>query len=141
MKIVWLEDEPETIEVIKYRLEEYCREPIEVCQSFLRFSTAVKKLEDEKQMVIIIDIRMICNREIKFNCFGKRVEIYNELDSGFEYFNSCLKGRFKKAKILFFSSKPRAEAIEDAKRHQIDTNTIISKDSTTDLIDIIKEIR
>ena len=141
MKIVWLEDEPETIEVIRYRLEEYCREPIVVCQSFLRFSTAVKKLEDEKRAVIIIDIRMICNREIEFNCFEKRVKIYNELDSGFEYFNNCLRGRFENVTIVFFSSKPRAEAMEDAKRHQIDPNSIISKDSTTDLIDIIKEIK
>jgi len=141
MKIVWLEDEPETIEVIKYRLEEYCREPIVVCQSFLRFSTAIKKLADENRTVIIIDIRMICNREIEFNCFDNRVKIYNELDSGFEYFNNCLKGRFEKVTIVFFSSKPRAEAMEDAKRHQIDPNTIISKDSTTDLIDIIKEIK
>jgi len=141
MKIVWLEDEPETIEVIRYRLEEYCREPIVVCQSFLRFSTAVKKLEDKRSTVLIMDIRMICNREIEFNCFGKSFKIYNELDSGFEYFNSCLKGRFKKATIIFFSSKPRDDAMEDAKRHQIDQNTIISKDSTTDLIDIIKEIK
>ena len=141
MKILWLEDEPETIEVIRYRLEEYCSETIVVCQSFLRFSTAIKKLEDKCSTVIIIDIRMICNREIEFKCFDSSVKIYNELDSGFEYFNNCLKDRFEKVTILFFSSKPRAEAMEDAKRHQIDPNTIISKDSTTDLIDIIKEIK
>jgi len=141
MKIVWLEDEPETIEVIKYRLEEYCSEPIVVCQSFLRFSIAMKKLEDKRSTVLIMDIRMICNREIEFKCFGKSFKIYNELDSGFEYFNNCLRGRFENVTIVFFSSKPRAEAMEDAKRHQIDPNTIISKDSTTDLIDIIKEIK
>lgn len=141
MKILWLEDEPETIEVIQHLLEAYCREPIVVCQSFLRFSTAIKKLEDKRSTVIIIDIRMICNREIEFKCFDNTVKIYDELDSGFEYFNNCLQDRFKNVTILFFSSKPRAEAMEDAKRHQIDSNTIISKDSTTDLIDIIKGIK
>ena len=139
-KIIWLEDEPETIVVIKKKMEKYCKD-IKICQSFSSFSDDIEDFEDSETNVIIIDIRMIFNREIAFSCFEKVITINNELDSGFEYFNHCLKNRFQKAKIVFFSSKPQKEARVDAKKHAIDTKTIVSKEYTIELINIIKDIK
>ena len=141
MKILWLEDEPDTIDVIKNRLNEDLVKEIIVCQSFASFSDEIEELEDKKDNIIILDIRMIFNREMKFSCFGKVIKITNSLDSGFEYFNNCLRGRFKNVKIIFFSSKPQFEAIKDAKKHDIDTSLIVSKDYTTELLKIIKGIK
>jgi hypothetical protein len=84
---------------------------------------------------------MIFTREIKFTCFGKSKKIIASLDSGFEYFNHCIKNQFSQVKIVFFSSKPKEEAEFDAKKHNIDIDSIISKESTTDLIDLIKDIK
>jgi len=141
MNIVWLEDEPETIDIIKYQLEDYLGKEIMVCQSFVSFSNEIEELEDKRENVIIIDIRMIFNREMYFRCFGKRIKINNDLDSGFEYFNNCLKNRFRNLKVIFFSSKPQSEAIKDAEKHEIDTSLIVSKDYTTELINIIKGLK
>jgi len=137
MKIIWLEDEPETIEVIQDEITQYCSEII-ICQSFLTFSEDIASLEDNGENIIIIDIKMIFNREIHFQCFNKTIKINNELDSGFEYFNHCLHGRFKNVKIIFFSSKPQKEAMEDAKRHNINSDIIISKEYTMELLEIIR---
>jgi len=141
LKILWLEDEPETISVIKEILgiEYQCN--IQVCESFTSFSDEIEDLQDLSHHIIIIDIRMICNQEVVFTCFGKRKKIINSLDSGFEYFNYCIAERFKKAKIIFFSSKPKEETCVDAKKHRIDTNLIVSKECTTELINIIKDIQ
>jgi len=141
MNIIWLEDEPETIDIIKYQLEKYIGKPINVCQSFISFSNEIEELEDKKDNVVIIDIRMIYNREMFFFCSGNKIKVNNDLDSGFEYFNYCLKNRFKHVKIIFFSSKPQSEAIKDAKKHDIDTGLIISKDYTTELLNIIKGLK
>ena len=140
IKIIWLEDEPETIDVIKRKMEKYCND-IKVCQSFSSFSDDIEEFEDNEKHIIIIDIRMIFNREIAFSCFKKVIKINNELDSGFEYFNHCLKNRFQKVKIIFFSSKPQKEARIDAQKHAIDTKTIVSKEYTLELINIIKDIK
>ncbi|HIP13775.1 MAG TPA: hypothetical protein EYG73_13790 [Arcobacter sp.] len=141
MNIIWLEDEPETIDIIKHQLEKYISKPINVCQSFISFSNEIEELEDKKDNVVIIDIRMIYNREMFFFCFGNKIKVNNDLDSGFEYFNHCLKNRFKHVKIIFFSSKPQSEAIKDAKKHDIDTGLIISKDYTTELLNIIRGLK
>ena len=141
MNIIWLEDEPETIDIIRYQLEKYIGKPINVCQSFISFSNEIEELEDKKDNVVIIDIRMIYNREMFFFCSGNKIKVNNDLDSGFEYFNYCLKNRFKHVKIIFFSSKPQSEAIKDAKKHDIDTGLIISKDYTTELLNIIKGLK
>ena len=142
MRIIWLEDEPETISVIKNKIEKsFCCYPIIVCKSFSSFSDEIEELDDEPMHVIIIDIRMIFNRELTFTCFGQPVKITQELDSGFEYFNNCLKGRFQKAKIIFYSSKPQHEAIKDAQTNLVDTDLIVSKEHGSQLIQIIKEIK
>lgn len=139
MKIIWLEDEPETISVIQDEIINQCNNPeILICQSFASFSDELSDLEDNKKNFIIIDIRMIFNQEIFFSCFGKKVRINNELDSGFEYFNHCIKEQFFDVKVVFFSSKPQTEAMQDAQRHQIDTDLIISKEHSLDLLNIIK---
>lgn len=140
MRIVWLEDEPETIDVVRRKIEAICQD-IEICKSFSSFSDAVEDLEDRDGEIIIIDIRMIFNKEMKFTCFNKEFKIIKILDSGFEYYDNCLKSRFKNVKIIFFSSKPRKEAQKDAKEYNIDIDLIISKDYTTQLIEKIKEIQ
>ena len=140
MKIIWLEDEPETIDMIKYQIKEYCND-ITVCQSFASFSDEIEEIDDKVDTIIIIDIRMIFNREMHFNCFDTRVKINSGLDSGFEYFNHCINGRFKQVKVVFFSSKPQVDTMIDAKRHKIDTTLIVSKEYTTELIEIIKGIQ
>jgi len=139
MKIVWLEDEPDTIDVVRRKIEAICQD-IEICKSFSSFSDELEGLEDKNHEIIIIDIRMIFNKEMEFTCFEERFKIRNELDSGFEYFDNCLKSRFKNVKVIFFSSKPQSEAQKDAIEYKIDTNFIISKDYTTQLIEKIKEI-
>jgi DNA-binding NarL/FixJ family response regulator len=137
-RIIWLEDEPETIDVLKNRMKRYCGD-ITICQSFSRFSTKIKDMEDSDDNLIIIDIRMIFNKEIYFNCFEKRdIRVTSELDSGFEYFNECLNNRFKNVKIVFYSSKPRTEAIEDAKKHNINRDLIVSKEYSMELLNIAK---
>jgi len=140
INIIWLEDEPETIFMIKKKMEKYCSN-IKICQSFSSFSDDIEDFEDSEKNMIIIDIRMIFNREITFNCSEKVITINNTLDSGFEYFNYCLKNRFHKVKIVFFSSKPQKEARMDARKHAIDTKTIVSKEYTLELINIIKDIK
>lgn len=140
MKIVWLEDEPETITIVQSKIEKFCTN-IEVCKSFASFSDEIEELEDREKDVIIIDIRMFFNKESEFTCFKKSFQIKEEHDSGFEYFNNCLKERFKNARIIFFSSKPEKEAQNDAKKHDIDTHMIISKDYTTKLIKLLEEIK
>jgi len=139
MKILWLEDEPETIDVIRHKLRELGH-TILLSQSFNSFSDDLEDIEDCSENIIIIDIRMVFNVEMSFKCFKKEITIQNSLDSGFEYFNHCLRERFKDVKIVFFSSKPKLEAIKDAKKHKINESWIISKESTTDLIDLIKEM-
>lgn len=57
MKIVWLEDEPETIDMIKYQIQELCND-ISVCQSFTKFSDEVEELEDREDTVIIIELML-----------------------------------------------------------------------------------
>ena len=137
-RIIWLEDEPETIDVIKSLLKEYC-DDICVRQSFIGFSNELEELEDVCNNIIIIDIRMIFSREMSFSCFEQQnIKINNELDSGFEYFNYCIKKRFEKVKVIFFSSKPKFDTMKDAKKHKIDTSLIVSKDFTSELISIIK---
>lgn len=139
-RIIWLEDEPETIDVIKNLLKEYC-DDILVRQSFIGFSNELEDFEDTSNNVIIIDIRMLFSREMSFSCFDKEdIKINNELDSGFEYFNYCIKKKFKKVKVIFFSSKPKFDTMKDAKKHKIDTSVIVSKDFTLELIEIIKGI-
>ena len=140
MRIIWLEDEPETITVIQNKIQKRCKSHIVVCKTFASFSDELETIEDKPNFVIIIDIRMIFNRELTFSCFGQEVRIGQELDSGFEYFNNCLKGRFKQVKIIFYSSKPRHEAIKDAQKNLVDTELIVSKEHGIRLIQIIKEI-
>jgi len=138
MKIIWLEDEPETIEIVRDKILEFCSN-MKVCKSFSSFSDELEELEDNEEEIIIIDIRMIFNSEIQFTCFGKPFSIHQKLESGFEYYNNCLRDKFLKTKIIFFSSKPHLEAQKDAKKHEIETDLIISKDYTTELISKIKE--
>jgi len=140
MRIIWLEDEPETIDVVRRKLELICQD-IDVCQSLASFSDEVEELEDKKDEVIIIDIRMIFNKEIEFTCLDRSFRIIKELESGFEYYRNCLRDRFDNVKIIFFSSKPQAEAQKEAIENSIDTDLIISKDYTLQLIEKIKEIK
>ena len=140
-QILWLEDEPESIEVIKHLLEDYC-DNIVVRQAFTAFSDCLEEFDDVSSNVIIIDIRMIFSREMTFSCFEKEdIKIYNEHDSGFEYFNACIKNKFSKVTVIFFSSKPKEETLKDAKRYKVDTHLIVSKDCTSDLINFIKEMK
>jgi CheY-like chemotaxis protein len=137
-RIIWLEDEPETIDVITNLLKEYC-DDILVRQSFIGFSNELEDFEDVYNNVIIIDIRMIFSREMSFSCFEKEdIKINNELDSGFEYFNHCIKKQFKEVKVIFFTSKPKFDTMKDARKHKVNTSLIVSKDFTLELIEIIK---
>jgi len=140
-QILWLEDEPESIEVIKYCLGSYCSKII-VRQSFASFSDYLEEFEDVSSNVIIVDIRMIFSREMTFSCFDKTdIKIYNEHDSGFEYFNACIKDRFSNVTVIFFSSKPKDETLKDAKRYKVESHLVVSKDCTSDLIKFIQEMK
>jgi CheY-like chemotaxis protein len=140
MKILWLEDEPETIEVIINDIQSFCKNII-VMKCFASFSDELEEFQDIPSNKIILDIRMLFNKEIEFTCFDTQHKIDKQLDAGFEYFNCCLRDRFKHATIIFFSSKPELDAKLDAKIYEIDTDKIVSKDFTTKLIDILKDRR
>jgi len=140
IEIIWLEDEPETISVIKHILESKYSCKIKVCKSFSSFSNELELFVDGQNRIIIIDMKMIFTSEMKFTCFGKSYKIISSSDNGFEYFNYCIKNNFTQSKIIFFTSKSKEEAKLDAKKYQINSDSINSKDSTTDLIDLIKEI-
>ncbi len=140
MKILWLEDELETIEVISCEIRKFCQD-ITIKKSLSTFSDELEALKDHKDNKIIIDIRMIFNNEIEFTCFKNRYKIQEKLDAGFEYFNYCIKGNFPKSTIIFFSSKPELDAQLNAEKHLIDTDKIVSKDSTIKLLDILKDTK
>jgi len=140
IEIIWLEDEPETISIIKHILESKYSCKIKVCQSFASFSTEVELFKDSPNHLIIIDIKMIFTSEMKFRCFGKNQKNITSSNNGFDYFDYCIKDNFTQAQIVFFSQKSKEEAEQDAKKYQITRGVIVSKESTTDLIDLIKEI-
>ena len=135
MKIVWLEDEPETIEVIVWEFEDTVEDiDIEVCQTFNNFTNKLSKLEDSIDNAVIIDIRMNADMELSFNCNNKPVKITNRLTSGFEYYNNCIRDRFKNIKTIFYSSKPLKSIEEEAREHLIDIDLIVTKENSLDLI-------
>ena len=144
MKIIWLEDEPETIEVIQGVIVDECKtisEPdIIVCQSFASFGDELDKIEGSKEYIIIIDIRMNANNEAQFNCNNKEVKVINKLNSGFEYYNYCIKDRFKDINIIFYSSKPLSSIKEDAKEHNINIDLIVTKENSLELLERVKKI-
>ncbi|CAA6813434.1 MAG: Unknown protein [uncultured Sulfurovum sp.] len=141
MKIVWLEDEPETIDVVRRKLEIIYRDII-ICKSFASFSDELDELEDKSDEVLILDIRMIFNTDIEVTCKGSEAfTIIKELEGGFEYYQKCLKARFNNLRILFFSSKPQKEAQEEAHENDVPIEWIISKDNTMQLLEKIKEIK
>ncbi len=138
MKIVWLEDDPKTIRNIEIDIREKLETKAVICESFSEFSQELYELEDSSENIIIIDIRMLFNKENEFECFDKEFRIEEELDAGFEYYKECLKNKFKKTKITFFTSKPFDEAKHDARRYGIDINMLITKDDVKRLFTFIK---
>ena len=138
MKIIWLEDEPETIFVIKTEIEKYCSD-IEVCQSFSRFSNELEKLTTEKYL-IILDIRILFNSEFKTECFEKSFYIDHELEAGFEYYLECLKDRFDDNRIIFLSSKTLKNSQKDGEKYHVLPKQIIEKEDIAQLIERIKNV-
>jgi len=138
MKIIWLEDDPKTIRSSINRIEDNLKIDVQICECFAEFSEQLYALEDAKDNIIVIDIRMLFNIEDKFFCFDKEFNVKEELDAGFEYFKECIEKRFSKTKIVFFTSKPLEEAKSDAKNYDIDTNMIITKDDINRLLSFIK---
>ncbi len=138
MKIVWLEDDPKTIQNVEEDIKEKLNTKAVICESFSEFSQELYELEDSDENIIIIDIRMLFNKENEFACFDNEFKIEEDLDAGFEYYKECLKKRFSKTKITFFTSKPFDEAKHDAKKYGIDTNMLITKDDVKRLFKFIK---
>jgi len=137
MRILWLEDEPITIEVVQDKMSKYCID-IEVYESFSGFSDELEELDDSEENIVILDIRMLVNSELKYRCFGKSFLIEKELEAGFEYYINCMKKRFNFLQIIFFSSKPSQSAKEDAVIYKLNPDQIISKEDFLQLIEIIK---
>ncbi len=139
MKIVWLEDDPTTIRNVEFDIKEELKTKTVICESFSEFSQELYELEDSEENIVIIDIRMLFNKENEFSCFEKDFKISEELDAGFEYYKECLKNRFSKTKITFFTSKPFDEAKHDARKYNIDINMLITKDDVKKLFAFIKD--
>jgi hypothetical protein len=139
MKIVWLEDDLKTIRnSVNYIKEKTAVTPV-LCENFAEFSDVLEEIEDDAANIVIIDIRMLFNTEYGFSCFDKEFKVKQELDGGFEYFKKCIQEHFSNTKVLFFTSKPLDEAKRDAKKYDIDTSMIITKDNINLLVKIIKE--
>ena len=145
MKIIWLEDEPETIEVILGVILDECKKikesDIVVCQSFASFGDELENIDNPKECIIIIDIRMNANNEAKFTCNNQEIKVTNKLNSGFEYYNYCIKSniKFRDSTIIFYSSKPLSSIKEDAKEHNIDTKLIVTKENSLELLNRVKK--
>jgi len=139
MRILWLEDEPITIEVVIDKMLKYCPS-IEVYESFSAFSDELEDLEDKKGMILIIDIKMLVNRELRYSCFGDDFLVEKELEAGFEYYFQCIKRRFRSLEVIFFSSKPSDRAKEDAYIYRVDPKRIISKQDFLELIEVVKGV-
>ena len=142
MNIIWLEDELETIEGIYNDILEYCVTLVP-CKCFASFSDEIddENFEDIRSNIIIIDIQMLFNIENNFTCFNETFKIHNKNYSGFEYFNYCIQDRFKNVTIIFYSSNSLEQATKDAKKYNIEKAYIVSKESSTDLLNIIKDIQ
>ena len=138
MKIVWLEDDLKTIRSSMNYIQEKIGVKAQICENFSEFSDALELLEDLPENVIIIDIRMLFNMEITFSCFDKTFHVDEELNGGFEYFKECIEGRFTKARVLFFTSKPLEEAKKDARKFNISTSLIITKDNLHALLRVLR---
>lgn len=139
MRILWLEDEPITIEVVREKMLKYCS-TIEVYESFSAFSDELEDIADSDEVIVILDIRMLVNCEMKYRCFGKSFLIEKELEAGFEYYLQCIKKRFRFLQVIFFSSKPSQSAKEDAVAYKINPKQIISKEDFLQLIEITKGV-
>ena len=137
MKIIWLEDEPDTILVIRKKIEKYCSD-ITLCQSFGRFTNEVETLNKESDYLIILDIRIIFNVEYTVTCFDKQFMMTKELEAGLEYYLACLKKRFNDEKIIFLSSKTAQNAQNDAKKYDIASYQMIAKEDIGELIERVK---
>ncbi len=57
-KILWLEDESETIVLLKNQLKKYCNN-ITICDTFTQFTNELEELEDTSNTIIIINIIII----------------------------------------------------------------------------------
>jgi len=140
MKIIWLEDEPDTIFVIQTEVKEHCKELI-VCQSFSKLSNELEKIKDNSDYLIILDIRIVFYQELEINCFQKKFKITKELEAGMEYYLECLKSKFREDRIIFLSSKTLKNAQEDGRRYHISPQQIIAKEDFTQLITRIKNVQ
>ena len=140
MKIIWLEDEPETIMVIKNKILEHCMD-ITICQSFLKFSNELKNIKDCTNYLIILDIRIVFYVELEVTCFGKSFNINKELEAGLEYYLECLKNRFDDNKIIFLSSKTAKNTQDDVKKYNISPSQVIAKEDIGELIERIRNVK
>ncbi len=138
MKIIWLEDDPQTVRNTVNYIQDEIDAYIIICKSFAKFSQELYMLDDDNKNIIIIDIRMLFNLENEFSCFDKTFFIENELNAGFQYYHECLESKFSKTKIVFVTSKPFEEAKEDAKQYNIDVNLILTKDEPDSLLNFLK---
>ncbi|MCK5853684.1 MAG: hypothetical protein KAG56_00595 [Sulfurovaceae bacterium] len=139
MKIIWLEDEPGTISVIKNRVKKYCQD-ITICESFSYFSDKLELLLEEQKSdyLIIIDIRIVVNVDAISTCFGNNFLVKEELEAGLEYYIKCLKNRFDDKKIIFLSSKNAKYAKHDGEEYGIPLSQIIAKNDIYELIERVK---
>ena len=140
MKIIWLEDEPGTINVIRNRVKKYCKE-ITICESFSYFSDKLEQLLEEKERdyLIVVDIRIVVNIDVVSTCFGDIFSVKEELEAGLEYYIKCLKNRFDDKKIIFLSSKNTKYAKYDGEKYGIPLSQIIAKNDIYELIERVKD--
>ena len=139
MRVIWLEDEPGTISVIKNRVKKHCKN-ITVCESFATLSDKLEELLDDQyhDYFIIIDIRIVVNVDIVSTCFGNKFSVKEELEAGLEYYIKCLKSRFDSEKIIFLSSKSAKYAKHDGEKYNIPLSQIIAKNDIFELIERVK---
>ena len=140
MKIIWLEDEPETIMVIKNKISEHCID-ITVCQSFSKFSYELEQLNSNSNYLIILDIRIVFYIELEVSCFGKNFNVNKELEAGLEYYLKCLKDKFDNNKIIFLSSKTAKNTQADVEKYNISPSQVIAKEDISELIERVKNVK
>ena len=130
MHLIWLEDEPSSIDYdFIIPLEDKYEQIItfNICQSYSTFCEKVSLVENKINLILVLDIRMLIYSRDNAPCFDKKFTISNKLSGGLDFYIQCLKENYSESNIFFVSSKPPYKLREDMNKFNIDEKNVFSK--------------
>jgi len=145
-KIIWLEDEPATIDhdFVAPLERRYDFLEVEICQNYSSFFSEIVISESEGYEILffIIDIRMLLGvGQGSMECFGKNIPVENDLEAGLEFYTKCLKHNYPNVEVLFITSKPKEHLKKDLEKFKISKDIkVYSKDEYEEFLDYIKGV-